>query len=149
MHAHNRPVAQHFHHAPNQFGIFVRHRKTHRIRQVHGARTGLHHRAAHLLQVVRIGARGIFRRKLHIVGVIARQRHRRHRFVQHLLTALAQLVSKMDIARRNERVNARPLGVLQRLRGAFHISRASSRESCHLHPGKLPANRVYRFKVAI
>jgi hypothetical protein len=84
---------------------------------------------------VGVGARAVLGRELHVVHVSARQFHRGHGFFQHLLPRLFQLVLQVDIAGGDEGVDARPAGVLQRLRGALHVHGAGAAQRGHLRPG--------------
>ena len=46
-------------------------------------------------------------------------------------------------------MNAGAAGMLQCARSAFHIQRAGARQSRHGHPGKLTADGVHGFEIAV
>ena len=54
----------------------------------------------------------------------------------------------MNVAGGDEGVDARALGVLERLGGALHVQRAAARQRRHLRPGELAADRVDGFEIA-
>ena len=149
MHAHNRRVAQRPGHAADQGAVFVRHRVSHGIGNVDRARPRRHHRQRNLVQVIGRGARAVFSRELHVVRVLPRQLHGSHRFLQHLLLGLLELVLQVNLAGGDEGVNARLFGVGQRLGGALHVQGAAARQRRHTGLRELAADRIHRLEIAI
>ena len=75
-----------------------------------------------------VDARRVLGRELHVVGVAARLRDGGDGARQTLLARDVQLLLQVEIRCRNEGVNARPLGALQRVAGALDVFRAAARE---------------------
>src|SRR5271157_1488753 len=94
---------------------------SHGVGDIHRPRSRRHHCSADFLQVLGFGARAVFRGKLHIVGVAAGQLHGCNRFLQNLFLRFLQLILEVYGAGGDERVDARPFGMLQRLGGPFHV----------------------------
>ena len=78
---------------------------------------------ADLLQIIGIGAGGVFGGEFDVVDVAPRQFDGGDCLVQHLLPGFLQLVLQMNIAGGDKGVDARALGVFQRLGRAFDIER--------------------------
>ena len=91
-----------------------------------------------LFQEIGLGARAVFGGELDVVHVAARQFDRGDGFVEHLLLRLLELVLQVDVAGGDEGVDARPLGVRQRLR------RRVPRRACSSAPARPPAPRGTR-----
>ena len=68
-----------------------------------------------------VRSRGVFGRELHVVGVAARLLHGGDGARQALLARDVQLLREVQVGCRDERVDARPLGALQRLARALDV----------------------------
>ena len=108
-------------HVSHHRGDLARRRVAHRIRQIHRGGAGGDDGLDDAAHVVEIRARGVFERELHVLAAPARIFHRFHRPLERLLARHAQLVLQMQVARGEERVDARTHRALHRLVGRVDI----------------------------
>ena len=104
---------------------FVRRRVADRVRQVDGGRAFADDRLDHAAQEVAVAPGRILRRKLHIVGELPREANRRDGQLEARLARDAQLARQMQIGGREEGVDARARGRLERARRLFDVLRAA------------------------
>ena len=105
--------------------VLVGHRVADRVRHVDGGGALVESDLEHLGGELELGARGVHRRELHVLAVRARLRHGCARLALHVLAARLKLVLDVDVARRDEGVDARALGVLDGVPGRVHVLRRS------------------------
>ena len=91
------------------------------VGHVDGGGAGFDGDAHHLDEEIAIGAGGVFGRKLDVVGKRAGQAHRLAAELERLRAADLQLVFEMQIARRQEDVDAGAVGKLQRAGGHLDV----------------------------
>ncbi len=108
-------------HFAEHLSVFFGRGVAHRVGHVDGGGAGLDGDAHHLDQKVAIGAGRVFRRELDIVDKRARQAHRFAGAIERFLAADLELVFEVQIARREEDVNARAVGKLQRPSGHLDV----------------------------
>src|SRR5439155_8861086 len=149
VHADNSAVAQRFDDAADQRAILARSRIADRVGNVYRAGARGDHRFRYPFQIIRIGARAIFRRELDVIYITARQLDRGHGVIEHLFLRLLELVLQVDVAGRDERMDARAPGMLERSRGSFHVERAGTGQSGHRHPVERAADRIDGFEVNV
>ena len=82
----------------------------------------------HLGGVLDVGAGGVHRRELDVVDERARVRDRGARLALDVLAGGGELVLDVDVRRRDERVDARPLGVAYRPVGGVDVPDMNARE---------------------
>ncbi len=102
----------------------------------------------HLRGERRIRARGIHRAELHIVDEPLCLRDRSLGPLEHILARIAHLVLDVDIARRDERVDARAGSIGKRLASARDIGGLRAREATDHGPFDLSGNGLHGLKVA-
>lgn len=102
-----------------------------RVGRVERGRARGHHRAEHLGEELRLGAHRVLGRELHLVAQPARAFHRRARGIHHLLARQSELVLAVQRAGRDEHVDARAPGALERARGAVDVAVLAARERAH------------------
>src|SRR3954470_5314718 len=134
--------------APEGGRVLVRHRVPDGVRNVDGRRTLVERDLHHLGGVLEVGARGIHRRELHVVGVLLRVRDRRARLALHVLARRLELVLDVDVARRDEGVDARPLGIPDRVPGGVDVLEARAGEPADARAVDLARDRLHRLEVA-
>jgi hypothetical protein len=132
----------------NQRCVLVRLRVTHGVRNVQGRSSGLDGHLEYLDQIFRVRARRVFGGELDVVHVAARLPHRAIHFLENPLATHPELVLEVDVARRNERVDARVPRRLQRLGRAFHVIVSGARKAADLDLSQLPGDRLDRFEIA-
>src|SRR5436190_3255221 len=92
VHADHGAIAQRLHDGADHGAIFVRRGEAYRVRNVDGPRASGDHGFGDFFQKLRLGAGAVLGRKLHVVYVVPRELYRRHRFVEHLVLGLSELV---------------------------------------------------------
>ena len=120
-----------------------------RVRDVERRGAGLERDAEDLDQVVPIRARGVLGRELDVVAVAARLAHRAVDLGEHLLAAHAQLVLEVDVAGRDEGVDARAHGALERLRRALDVLSSGAREAADAGLLEIARHRAHRLEIAL
>ena len=108
-------------HFAEHLAVFLRGGVAHGVGHVDGGGAGFDGDAHHLDQKIAIGAGRVFGRKLDVVGQRARQAHRFAAELERLGAADLQLVFQMQIARRQEDVDAGAVGKLQRAGGHLDV----------------------------
>ena len=101
------------------------------VRDVEGRRARLDDRLVDLEQELGIRPRGVFRAELDLdvpAELAAAVGDPLHGLGERLLAVHPQLVLQVDVARRDEDVQVRPLGDLDRLDGALRVAVATARE---------------------
>jgi hypothetical protein len=110
----------------DQLGVLVGCRVPHRIGNVQRGGARRERGREHLHQVVPVGARRVLRRELDVFAVPARLPHGPIDLLENPLAAHAQLVLEVDVAGRDEGVDARLARALERLRAALDVGRAGA-----------------------
>ena len=92
-----------------------------RVGDVDGGGARVDDRLDHAAEEIDLGAGRILRRKLDVVAEVPRMFHAGHRAGEHLVLVHPQLELAVDRTRRQEDVNPRLSGVLQRLPGPVDV----------------------------
>ena len=121
------PVLQHGDAAAH----FRRRGVAHGVRDVDGRGPGLDRRLDDLAQKVVFGAGRVLRRKLHVVAVLDGPLHAGHGPLDDLFAGHPQLEFAMDRAGRQEHVDPRPRGLLQRLPGPVDVRFVAASQAAH------------------
>ena len=128
-------------------GVLVRHRVADGVRDVDRGRALLDRGRQHLGRELDVGAGGVHRAELDVLDERAGVRDRRAGLAQHVLARGLQLVADVDVARGDERVHARALGVAHGLGGALDVGGVCARQAGDHRPVHLPRDRAYRLEV--
>ena len=128
-------------------GVLVRHGVADRVRDVDRGRALLDRRRQHLGGELDVGAGGVHRAELDVLDERAGVRDRRAGLAQHVLARGLQLVANVDVARGDERVHARALGIAHRLGGALDVRGVRARQAGDHRAVHLPRDRPYRLEV--
>ena len=105
---------------------FVRRRVADRVRQVDRRRAFADRRLDDAAQEIAVAPRRVLRRKLHIVGELPREADAVDDRLEARLARDAQLGVEVQIGGREKRVDARPLGRLERARRLLDVLRRGS-----------------------
>ena len=95
-----------------------------------------------------VGARAVLGRELDVVGVLLGVRHGGARLALHVLARGLELALDVDVARGDEGVDARALGVLDRVPGGVDVLEAGAREPADDRAVHLAGDRLDRLEVA-
>ena len=114
-------------------GVLVRHRVADRVGDVDRGRALVDRDLAHLGGELEVGPGGVHGRELDVVDVLLGVGHRRAGLALDVLARGLQLVLDVDVGGRDERVDARPLGVLDRIPGGVDVG--------HVRPGQAGDDR--------
>ena len=107
----------------------VRHRVTDGVRDVERGGAGLDDGGEHLVEKFRVAAAGVLRRELDIRAQRARIGDHLDGLGGHLLARHAELVLEVEVAGREEGVDARVLGALHALPGGIDVVLGAARET--------------------
>jgi hypothetical protein len=127
--AHGRLVADEIGDAPDERAELGRDRVAHRVRDVDGRRAGVDHGLVDLQEELRVGPGRVLGAELDL-GVrpepLAAVADPADRLGEGLVARQAELVDEVDVARRDEHVEVRPLGDRDRVDGALRIAVAAT-----------------------
>jgi hypothetical protein len=101
------------------------------------------------VEELRIGAIAVLGRELDVAAEVARKPRRQPRLLEDLLARHAELFLHVQIARRQEDVDARRLAALQRLGGARDVAVVGARERADRRGADRLRDRLHRFEVAV
>ena len=123
--------------AADQAAVLLRHGVAGGVGNVDHGGAGIDHRLEHLEQVGGIGASGVFGVELHVVGELARQLDRVDRHLQDLhfllgeglaVPVVPELAHDVDVGGADSGMDARPLGLGQRLAARLDVDRHRARQ---------------------
>ena len=117
------------------------------VRQVDRRRAGGDGRLDDAAQEIAIAARGVLRRKLHIVGELPGAADPVDDLLEARLARDAQLALEVQIRGREERVDARPLGRLERARRFLDVLRPAAGQRRDHRAPHLGRNLPRRFGI--
>ncbi len=120
--------------------VLVRHRVADGVGHVDRGRALVERDLDHLGHELHVRARAVLGRELHVVGVLARVRHGGARLALHVLARRLELALDVDVAGRDEGVDARALGVLDRVPGGVDVLGARCARA-RRSPGPRPRGR--------
>ena len=129
-------------------GVLVRHRVSDGVRHVDRRGALVERDLQHLGCERELRAGGVHRRELHVVAVRTRLRHGGARLALHVLARRLELVLDVDVARRDERVDARALGVLDRVPGSIDVLGVRARKPTDHRPVHVPRDGLHGLEVA-
>ena len=115
--------------AAEEARVLVGHRVADRVRDVDRRRALVDRDLDHLGGELHVGAGRVHRGELDVVDQRARVRDRGAGGALDVLARGLQLVLDVDVARRDERVDARPLGLAYGIRGAIDVAGMSARQA--------------------
>ena len=115
--------------AAEEARVLVGHRVADGVGDVDRRRALVDRDLDHLGGELDVGAGGVHRRELDVVDQRARVRDGGARGALDVLARGLQLVLDVDVARRDERVDPRPLGLAYGVGGAVDVARMSAREA--------------------
>ena len=95
-----------------------------------------------------VRARAVLGGELDVLGVLARLRDRRAHLALDVLARGLQLALDVDVARGDERVDARALGVAHRVPGRLDVLLARARQAADDGALHLASDRLHRLEVA-
>ncbi len=135
-------------HRAHQLAVFGGNGVADGVRQVDDARAGGDHRAREANQHLGCGAGCVLGRELDLVDILARQFDRLDGDVERPIFRHLQLVLEVDGAGGDEGVDARALGLLQRLGRALDVAGVAAGEGGHRHLAVGAADGVDGLEVA-
>src|SRR5207253_2095636 len=94
-----------------------------------------------------IRARAVLRRELDVLGVLARVGDRRARLTLHVLARRLQLALDVNVAGRDEGVDARALRILDRVPGRVDVLLGRARQAADHGAFDLARDRLHRLEV--
>ena len=127
--------------------ILVRHRVPDRVGDVDRRRALLDRRLHDLGHELHVGAASVLGRELDVVAVLLGVRDGRARLSDDVLARGHELALDVDVGGRDEGVDARPLGVLDRVPGGVDVGRRRAREAADHRPLDRLGDRRDRFRV--
>src|SRR5262245_9272819 len=138
------PLAQ----GPNQLTVFGGSLISHRVGYVHDGRARIDDGVEHGAQIVDLGATGVLRRKLHFIAKIARALDGLDGDVEGFSASLVEFVFQMNVARRQEGVDAWASRLFEGFPAAVDIGGNGAGQSSDRHASDLARYPLHSFEIA-
>ena len=129
-------------------GVLVGHRVADRVGHIDRRRALVERDLQHLGGELELRPGGVHRRELDVVAVLLGVRDRGAGLSLHVVAGGLQLILDVDVARRDEGVYARALGVLDRVPGGVDVLEAGAREPADDRSVHLASYGLDGFEVA-